>query len=259
MTLSAATEPAPDPAPEVGSTPAPLPGRTVPAAVLWDMDGTLVDSEPAWIAAEFALVERHGGTWSHDRAHAIVGSDLLVAAAYIARHGGVDLPPERIVELLLDDVVAAVARHVAWRPGARELLAGVRAAGVPCALVTMSYRRLVDAVVSTLPAGTFAAVVTGDEVARGKPDAEPYRTAAALLGVAPGECLAIEDSPTGAASARAAGVPVLAVPHVVPVGPGPGLVVLPGLDGVGTGDLPGLAATARGSVGRDHPAAVAEL
>jgi HAD superfamily hydrolase (TIGR01509 family) len=148
-----------------------------------------------------------------------------------------------IVEELLDRVVAEVRRAVPWRPGARELLLSLHAAGVPCALVTMSYARLADAVVAALPAGVFAAVVPGDQVRHGKPHPEPYLTAAARLGVPPGECVAIEDSPPGVQSAQAAGTAVVAVPHVVPIAPGPGRVVLDtlvGLSPVGLARLVGL-------------------
>jgi len=94
----------------------------------------------------------------------------------------------------------------------------------------MSYRRFTDAVVEALPPGAFAAVVAGDEVTRGKPHPEPYLTAAARLGVAPGECVAIEDSPTGVASAVAAGVPTLAVEHLVTIAPGPGRTIVHSLE-----------------------------
>ena len=204
----------------------------LPAAVLWDMDGTLVDTEPYWITAEYELVAEHGGTWSDAHAHALVGNDLIVSAEYIARHGGVDLPPAEIVERLLDRVVEQARREVPWRPGARELLAELVERGVPCALVTMSWARLAQAVVDVLPARTFDAVVTGDQVRHGKPHPEPYLTAARRLGAEPADCVAIEDSPTGVASATSAGVPTVAVPLVVPVPPGPGLVVVPTLDGV---------------------------
>jgi HAD superfamily hydrolase (TIGR01509 family) len=213
----------------------------LPAAVLWDMDGTLVDTEPSWTAAEYALVAEHGGTWSDEHAQAIVGSSLLVAAEYIRRHGGVALPAETIVETMLDHVVADVERAVVWRPGARELLEALRAAGVPCALVTMSWARLADAVVSILPAGTFAAVVTGDQVRQGKPHPEPYLEAARRLGVAAADCVAIEDSQTGVASAQAAGAVVVAVPHVVPVPPAPGRVVVASLEGLTPSGLATLA------------------
>jgi HAD superfamily hydrolase (TIGR01509 family) len=209
----------------------------LPAAVLWDMDGTLVDTEPYWIECEYALVESYGGTWSQEHAHQLVGGGLIDSAIYIATHGGVPLPPEEIVAHLLDGVMDRVRRHIPWRPGAQELLAELLAANVPCALVTMSWRTLAEAVVAGLPIGSFAALVTGDEVSAAKPDPEPYLLAARLLGVAPQRCVAIEDSPRGVASAVAAGVPTLAVRHVIPLVPGPGRTVVDSLVGWSAADL----------------------
>jgi HAD superfamily hydrolase (TIGR01509 family) len=188
-----------------------------PAAVLWDMDGTVVDTEPYWIESEFALAERHGGTWSREHALNLVGHDLLDSGRYIREHMGIDLDPSEIVEQLLDGVVARVEESVPWCPGARELLVALRGAGVPCALVTMSYRRFVEPVLAALPEDTFDVVVTGDSVSHGKPHPEPYLKAAAELRVDPSDCLAIEDSNTGARSAERAGSVVLVVPNHVPV------------------------------------------
>ncbi|KRE62803.1 HAD family phosphatase [Nostocoides sp. Soil756] len=216
---------------------------SLPAAVLWDMDGTLVDTEPYWIAAEHQIVEEHGGTWSDEFAHELVGNDLMVSARFIQAHSPVAWEPERIVEELLERVIAQVRTHVPWRPGARELLAALAAEGVPSALVTMSWRSLADAVVSALPEGTFTVVVTGDEVEHGKPHPEPYATAARLLGVDARHCVAIEDSPTGVRSAVAAGVPTLAVPHVVAVPETAGAVQADGLVGVTPQRLGELAAS----------------
>ncbi len=184
------------------------------------MDGTLVDTEPYWIETEFALAERFGGRWSDEQALDLVGRDLLSSGEYIREHMPLDLPPAEIVELLLDGVVARLDENVPWRPGARELLAAIRAAGIPCALVTMSYERFAAPILAHLAPGSFQVVVTGDQVTRGKPDPEPYLTAARLLGVDPRDCLAIEDSTPGATSAAAAGCSVLVVPHHVPVPPG---------------------------------------
>jgi HAD superfamily hydrolase (TIGR01509 family) len=193
-------------------------------AVLFDMDGTLVDTEPYWIAAEYALVESFGGTWSDEHAHALVGNALIDSAAYIREHGGVDLELTEIVDRLLVDVVAATEREIPWRPGARELLAELAGEGVPCALVTMSYTELARTMTDQLPASSFAAVVTGDQVSDGKPHPEAYLTAMERLGVCAAGSVAIEDSPTGVASAEAAGCLVVAVPHQVPIGPAPGRV-----------------------------------
>ena len=196
------------------------------------MDGTLVDTEPYWIDVEYALVEEYGGTWSREHALNLVGSDLLASGAYIREHGGVDLEPAEIVERLLDGVIARTLERVPWRPGAVELLAHLRAEGVPCGLVTMSYERFVAPVLAGLPAGSFGTVVTGDAVAVGKPHPEPYLTAAKLLGVDPADCLAIEDSNTGAESAVAAGCTVLVVPNHVSVLEGERRVFLESLVGV---------------------------
>ncbi len=202
------------------------------AAVLWDMDGTLVDTEPYWMQVEQELVEAHGGVWTREHALQLVGNDLIDSGRYIREHGGVDLPPEEIVDILLDGVVTHVEKDVPWRPGARELLAALRAEGMPCALVTMSYERFVAPVLAALPKGSFDVVVTGDNVSRGKPHPEPYLHAARLLGVEPSECLAIEDSDTGARSAEAAGCLVLVVENHVPVAPSERRIFLDTLTGV---------------------------
>jgi HAD superfamily hydrolase (TIGR01509 family) len=209
------------------------------------MDGTLVDSEPYWDACTFALVAAHGRGWSQAHSDALIGNDLLTSARYIRRHGGVDLPAPMIVDLLVDGVAERIRRHIPWSPGARQLLAELNRLGVPCALVTMSYRRIADAVVSALPADSFAAVVCGDDVTRGKPHPEPYLTAAARLGAAPADCVAIEDSPTGLASAVAAGVPALGVAHLVPLEHSAGRHLIDSLAGVTAADLARLAGTVR--------------
>jgi len=209
----------------------------LPGAVLFDMDGTLVDTEPVWWAAQRALVEAHGGTWTDSQAMALVGNQLEVSAEVLRREGGVDLPVRELIEVLAAQVVEELHADPRWRPGALELLTGLADLGVPLALVTMSWRSIADAMLLHLPEGTFDAVVTGDVCERGKPDPEPYLRAAAALGVPPGRCVAVEDSPTGLASAEAAGVPVLAVPHVVDLPEGPRRTVVPTLAGVEPGDL----------------------
>ncbi len=223
-------------------------------AVLWDLDGTLVDTEPAWIAAEYRLVESFGGSWDDAHARALVGNPLLVSAAYIREHGGVELPLDEIVDRLLGEVVAAVERGIVWRPGARRLLAELRAAGVPCAMVTMSYQSLARSVASQLPPGTFDTLVTGEQVSRGKPDPEAYLTAAERLGVQPSRCVAIEDSPTGVASAEAAGCVVLAVRNQVPLDPAPGRTVLDDLAAVTVTDLQELLGRQRRAMAAEAPA-----
>lgn len=208
-----------------------------PAAVLWDLDGTLIDTEPLWKVGEYALVAEHGGQWSESHANAIVGSDLLEAAEYIRRQGGVDLAPVDIVERLVTFVADGIGDDTPWRPGAVALLDQLVATAIPCALVTMSWRPIVDRVAALLPGAPFAAFVAGDEVDNGKPHAEPYLRAATALGVDPRACVAIEDSPTGIASARAAGCAVLAVPNMVEVTDAEGVTVMRSLADVDLGVL----------------------
>jgi HAD superfamily hydrolase (TIGR01509 family) len=210
-----------------------------PAAVLWDMDGTLVDTEPYWFEAEYALVAEFGDSWSDELAQNIIGFDLIDAAAYIREHGNVDLSAEEIVDRLLTMVTDRVRERIPWRPGARELLTELNEADIPCALVTMSWRRGVDPVLEALPAGTFFATVAGDEVpvGKGKPHPAPYLIAAQLCGVAPNECVAIEDSPTGVRSALTAQCAVLGVPNKTELSEQPGLTIVSSLRGIGVNDL----------------------
>ncbi|THV09472.1 HAD family hydrolase [Nocardioides caeni] len=204
------------------------------------MDGTVVDTEPYWMATEHAIAEANGGTWTQADAMSLVGNDLLVSGTYIKAKLHLDESPEEIVEMLLDGVVRQVEQAVPWCPGARELLLELHEAGVPCGLVTMSYQRFVAPILAQLPPETFRVVVTGDMVANGKPHPEPYLTAAAALGSRPEDCVAIEDSPPGAASALAAGMQVLVVPNHVEVPPQPGFHYRRSLTDVTAADLESL-------------------
>ncbi len=194
----------------------------IPTALLWDMDGTLVDTEPFWFAAEHALVAEHGDSWSDDDARSLVGNNLLGSAEVLRERGGVALAPLEIVERLSADVSERVRADPPWCPGARELLVAARGAGLPCVLVTASWRPLVDAVLAGLPEGTFSDVVTGDVVTHGKPHPEPYLTGAERLGLDPSRCLALEDSLNGLTSALAAGVPTIGITNHVPLPSGDG-------------------------------------
>lgn len=215
--------------------------RALPAALLWDMDGTIIDTEPYWIAEEGELVRAAGGTWDYADGLALVGNDLTRSAEIILERTPVTGTPREVVGLLLAGVIARTEQKVPWRPGARELLAEAVTRGVPNALVTMSWNSLAAVLLGSLPPDTFAQVVTGDAVDHGKPHPEPYLLAARRLGVAPQDCVALEDSPTGARSAVAAGVPTLVVPHTVPVPQQDGARQLDTLTGVALDDLLGLA------------------
>jgi HAD superfamily hydrolase (TIGR01509 family) len=198
-----------------------------PDAVLWDMDGTLIDTEPYWIGAEIALCASHGASWTHEDGLSLVGNPL-VTSAQVLRERGVDLPIPVIIDALLDEVIARLTDHVPWQSDARQLLVRARSRGVPCALVTMSYASLADAFIRA--AGAFESVVTGDIVVNGKPHPEPYLTAAAELGVPIEHCLAIEDSPSGIRSALASGARTVGVRRLTPLDALPGMSRVRSLD-----------------------------
>ncbi|MFH5877619.1 HAD family hydrolase [Arthrobacter sp. NA-172] len=190
-------------------------------AVLWDMDGTLVDTEPYWIAAERALVESHGGVWSHEQAMQLVGQSLMHSAG-ILQAAGVNLEKREIVDTLSGQVTERLRLEVPWRPGARELLDELYQAGVRCALVTMSEGPMAREVVASLPKPYFEFLITGDTVSQGKPHPEAYLTAVERLGETDPEltvdhCVALEDSVPGVASAVASGVVTVGIPHQMPL------------------------------------------
>lgn len=216
-------------------TPAPLPD-----AVLFDMDGLLVDTEPQWFEAERRTVERLGGRWGKQQQVDLLGSNLEFAARYMVRHTGSTWSVSDVMDLLLENMSAELAQGVQFRPGALELLVDLRHASVPLALVTSSVRVHVDVVLAALPVDAFRDHVTGDDVRHLKPHPEPYLTALARLSVEAARCVVLEDSPAGVESAEAAGCTVVAVPSVVPIGPSPTRTVVPSLVDVDLALLAGL-------------------
>lgn len=208
--------------------------EALPAAILWDMDGTLIDSEPYWIEAEIELATAHGVTWTHADGLTLVGNPLP-SSAHVLKAAGIDLPAEKIIDFLIGAVTTRVRAHMPWITEARELLTSARELGVPCALVTMSVGGFVDEFVSQ--AGSFDVVVTGADVSRGKPDPEAYLRAAEALGVDPAHCVAIEDSRVGVAAAHASGAATIAVARHVELERLPGVTYLGSLAGVTVADL----------------------
>jgi HAD superfamily hydrolase (TIGR01509 family) len=201
------------------------------------MDGTLVNTEPYWIAAETELIEAFGGSWSHEEALELVGSGLW-RSAQIMQSKGVDLTELAIIDNLTDRVLAQLVEFgIPWRPGARELLRELRAADIPTALVTMSVRRMARHVADRLGFVGFDAVVSGDDVVNSKPHPEAYLRGAELLGVEVSRCVAIEDSPPGIASASAAGAIVIGVPFMVDLDEAAADTIWPTLDGRSVADL----------------------
>lgn len=212
----------------------------LPAAVLWDLDGTLVDTEPLWREEEATLVAQHGGTWTPQDGLALVGT-ALPAYARALRQAGVGLPEDDIITSLSARIIARQSAAARWQPGARELVTALRAAGVPQALVTSSYRNLTEPVVRD-SAGAFAVVVPGDEVSRPKPDPEPYLVAASRLRVAATACVVVEDSRVGVAAALASGAHVLAIESDVALPDDPRLSRACSLTDVSVDDLARIAA-----------------
>ena len=212
-----------------------------PAAVLWDMDGTLIDSEHYWLASEQNLAAEHGATWGPNDGLDLVGMSLVESSMVIKQRIGSSLAPEAIVERLTNEVVDRLSRHVPWRPGAKELLLELKERGIRTALVTMSLHRMAMSVVDALTAevgfNPFDLVLGGDQVVRGKPHPEPYLVAAERLGVAIEDCIAIEDSLNGLVSAEASGAKAIGVPNVVALPERPGRTIWPTLEGVSVAHL----------------------
>lgn len=189
-------------------------------AVLFDMDGTLVDSEKLWDVAMHQLYAKFGAVMTQQVRESTVGGSAESVIRIV--YADLGLPPDPVEMAATADWLHDVTgdlfdNGLPWCAGARELLDALSAARVPMALVTNTRRALTERALATIGRGYFAASVCGDEVPRGKPHPDPYRRGAELLGLAPQECLAIEDSVTGAASAEGAGCPVLVVPNDVEV------------------------------------------
>ena len=209
-------------------------------AVLFDMDGTLVDSEKLWDVAMHAFYAQKGGVLTDAVRETTVGGSAENVMRIVYDDLGLDPTPESMAESadwLHDYTGELFEQGLPWRPGAQELLETLAASEIPLALVTNTRRTLAEQALKTIGSHYFAVTVCGDEVADGKPAPDPYLRAAELLGVAPGDCIAIEDSVTGAQSADAAGCVVLVVPNDVAVPDGPRRRHIESLAGLGVADL----------------------
>ncbi|MFT3900177.1 MAG: HAD family hydrolase [Gordonia sp. (in: high G+C Gram-positive bacteria)] len=211
-----------------------------PAAILWDMDGTLIDSEPIWDVAVADFSTRNGLVMDAELREATLGNSLPDAMGKVYDAAGIaaaDRDAAADSRWLIDHVADLFESGLPWRPGAREALDAVTDAGVAMVLVTNTVRELTEVALATIGRSRFTATVCGDEVPMGKPAPFPYLRAAELLGYEPRTCLVVEDSPTGVAAATAAGCPTLVVPSAVPIDEGPGRVFRDSLVGVGADDL----------------------
>jgi HAD superfamily hydrolase (TIGR01509 family) len=193
-------------------------------AVLWDMDGTLVDSEKLWDVSMHALYARMGAVLTPEVRESTLGGSAETVMQIVYKDVGLDPDPAAMAESadwLHDYTGDLFEQGLPWRPGAQELLDALLTAGIPMALVTNTRRDLAERALKSIGNHYFSVTVCGDEVPTGKPSPDPYLRAAELLGLPASRCLAIEDSVTGTASAEAAGCPVLVVPNDMAVPHGP--------------------------------------
>jgi len=214
-----------------------LSGKSIPAAVLFDLDGTLIDSEPYWLRSERELAESHGAEWTHADGNALIGMSLYDSSRIIKERIGSTLEPQQIIDHLTSAVNEHLKREIPWRPGAKQLLRNLKHLGIKTALVTMSMRRTALQVVEAIDFEAFDVVVAGDDVLQGKPHPQPYLKAASLLGVDPTDCVAFEDSITGLLSAEAAGTKAVGIPNLITLPQIEGRVLWPTLEGVQLEDL----------------------
>ncbi len=207
------------------------------AAVLFDMDGTLVDSERLWSIAMDRVAAQLGGALSPAARDRTVGQSVPFAVAVMLEDIGASETVESTVELLLTITGEIFAEELLWQPGAEELIDAIRSAGLKTALVTNSPRSLVDVALAMLGDHRFDVTICGDEVVRVKPDPYPYLRATELLGLTAEAVLAVEDSPSGTQAAVDAQIPVLVVPSVVAVPEGPGRIFASSLLGATVEEL----------------------
>jgi HAD superfamily hydrolase (TIGR01509 family) len=213
-------------------------------AVLFDMDGLLVDTEPLWFEVESHVMARLGGQWSEADQQELIGGSLQRTVSYLLGRAARAASPADVGRWLVDGMIALLGtRELRVLPGARELLAEVASAGLPYALVTSSEREIMEAVITRMGV-SFCVTVCAEDVRRSKPDPEPYLLAAMRLGADPRLCVALEDSPNGVAAAEAAGCRLVAVPGLAPIPARPGRIIETSLSQVNLARLRDIVAAA---------------
>lgn len=188
-----------------------------PAAVVFDNDGLLLDTELAWTRAEETLFARRGRAFTAELKRELIGSSREVAAGKLERWLEAPGTGLALMDELHELVMEEARTDVPPRPGALELLAALRAARIPIGLASNSssdfLERTLHAAGLDGDASPFAAIVSADQVAAAKPAPDVYLEACRRLGHAPGDCVALEDSPPGVLAAAAAGMFVIGVPY----------------------------------------------
>jgi HAD superfamily hydrolase (TIGR01509 family) len=211
--------------------------QSFPDAVLWDMDGTLIDSEPYWLASESEFASSRNSTWGPEDGLGVIGMSLYESSKLLKARVGTDLEPQQIIDEITNGVLNRLDKSIPWRPGARELLMLLRDNSIKTALVTGSMHRMAQRVAEAIGFDAFDIIIGGDDVSKGKPHPESYLTAAALLEVDPTHCVAFEDSLIGITAAEAAGTKAVGVSHIVEIPAQPGRILWQTLEGVQIEDL----------------------
>ncbi|CAN2200144.1 COG0637 Predicted phosphatase/phosphohexomutase [Candidatus Nanopelagicaceae bacterium] len=206
-------------------------------AILFDMDGLFIDSEPDWHEAESEMMKANGYVWAPEDQLQCLGGPLSRVTEYMAKCLNGAKTPEELGVMIVDEMVRRMSGKVQFMPGSLEFSKLFAEAKIPQALVSASPRVIVDAVLTGMTEKYFATSVASGDIERTKPFPDPYLHAAKLLDVDIENCIIFEDSPTGLTAARASGAFVVGIPHYVTVAEEPRLKVIKSFKDIGLGDL----------------------
>lgn len=212
-------------------------------AIIWDFDGTLVNSEPYWHGEEKRLVAEHGGSWTDEDAARMVGQHVRIAAQHLAEAMGRPDDGDDVMEELVSRVARRISDRMPYMPGALELVEEAAAQGIRQGIVTASNQDILDAAMAQLPPA-FEFIITANDVTHPKPNPEAYELALQRLDLQASQCVILEDSISGSAAGLAAGGFVVGVPMHQPLEPHPRLAIID--DGLATTNLDRLVDTWRG-------------